>query len=38
MAFLAQVEATTRENAEPYEQDGQFVFPHSALLGSALKS
>jgi len=26
------------ENAQPYEQDGQFVFPHTALLGSALKS
>ncbi len=34
----AKIEATTRENAQPYEQDGQFVFPHTALLGSALKS
>jgi len=30
------IEATTRENAEAYEQDGRFAFPHSILLGSAV--
>jgi SAM-dependent methyltransferase len=32
------IEETTRENAEPYRQDGRFVFPHTAILGSALRS
>jgi hypothetical protein len=31
------IEATTRENAKAYEQDGQFAFPHTILLGSAVK-
>lgn len=32
------IEGTTRENAEPFEQNGRYAFPHSALVGSALKS
>jgi len=32
------IEATTRENAQPYLQGGQFVFPHIILLGSAVKA
>ena len=32
------IEETTRENAQPYEQDGRYVFPHSILFGSALKA
>lgn len=31
------IEATTRENSKAYEQDGQFVFPHSVLHGCAVK-
>jgi ubiquinone/menaquinone biosynthesis C-methylase UbiE len=31
------IKATTRENAQPYAQSGQFVFPHAILLGSAVK-
>jgi SAM-dependent methyltransferase len=31
------IEETTRENAQAYEQDGRYVFPHSILFGSALK-
>jgi SAM-dependent methyltransferase len=31
------IRETTRENAQPYERDGRYVFPHSVLLGSALK-
>jgi SAM-dependent methyltransferase len=31
------IRETTRENAQPYKQDGQFVFPHTALLGTALR-
>ena len=31
------IEETTRENAQPYEQDGRYIFPHSILFGSALK-
>jgi SAM-dependent methyltransferase len=31
------IEATTRENARPYEQDGLFAFPHTILLGVAVK-
>lgn len=34
----ARIEQTTRENAQPYEQDGQYTFPHSILFGSALKA
>ena len=26
------IEATTRENAEVYEKDGRFAFPHTILL------
>jgi SAM-dependent methyltransferase len=32
------IEQTTRENAQAYEQDGGYVFPHSILFGSALKA
>lgn len=32
------IEETTRENAQPYEQDGRYEFPHSILFGSALKA
>ena len=32
------IEETTRENAQPYEQDGRYTFPHSILFGSALKA
>jgi ubiquinone/menaquinone biosynthesis C-methylase UbiE len=32
-----QIEATARENAQPYHQHGQFVFPHTILLGRAVK-
>lgn len=32
------IEETTRENAQAYEQDGRYMFPHSILFGSALKS
>jgi SAM-dependent methyltransferase len=31
------IEETTRENAQPYVQDGRYTFPHSILFGSALK-
>ena len=31
------IKATTRENAQPYAQNGQFVFPHVILFGSAVK-
>jgi len=31
------IEETTRENAQPYEQNGGYVFPHSVLLGCARK-
>ena len=31
------ITATTRENARPYAQSGQFVFPHAILLGKAVK-
>ena len=31
------IEATTRENAQPYAQSGQFVFPHVILFGRAVK-
>lgn len=33
----AKIEETTRKNAQQYEQDGRFVFPHSALVCSAVK-
>jgi len=33
----ARIEATTRENARAYEEDGGFAFPHSILIGSAVK-
>jgi len=29
------IEETTRENAQPYKQDGRYEFPHTALLGTA---
>ena len=32
------IEETTRENAQPYEQDGLYTFPHSILFGSAQKA
>jgi len=31
------IKETTRENAQPYKQDGRFAFPHTALLGTARK-
>jgi len=31
------IEATTRDNARPYAQIGGFVFPHTILLGRAVK-
>jgi SAM-dependent methyltransferase len=31
------IQETTRENARPYKQDGQFELPHTALLGTALR-
>ena len=31
------IKETTRENAQPYKQDGQFVLPHTALLCTALR-
>jgi len=31
------IEQTMRANAQPFEQDGKYVFPHSALVGGALK-
>ena len=31
------IKATTRENARPYAQGGQFVFPHVILFGTAVK-
>lgn len=42
MAFLpeetqAKIEATTRENAQPFEINGRYIFPHSALVGNAIK-
>jgi len=33
----ANIEQTTRVNAQPFEQNGRYAFPHSALVGSALK-
>jgi SAM-dependent methyltransferase len=32
------IEATTRENASAYQQHEEFVFPHSVLLGVAVKA
>ena len=32
------IEESTRENAQPYEKDGRYTFPHSILFGSALKA
>ena len=32
------IEETTRKNAQSYEQDGRYTFPHSILFGSALKA
>ena len=37
-SLYACTEVTTRENLEPYEQDGGYSFPHEVLLGSATKS
>jgi SAM-dependent methyltransferase len=31
------IRETTRENAQPYKQDGQYVLPHTALLVTALR-
>lgn len=31
------IRETTIENSQPYKQDGKYVFPHSALLGFAVK-
>ncbi len=31
------IEATTRENLEPYAQEGGYALPHEVLLGSATK-
>jgi ubiquinone/menaquinone biosynthesis C-methylase UbiE len=31
------IRETTRENAQPYKQNGRFELPHTALLGTALK-
>jgi len=33
-----QIESTTRENARVYQQHEGFVFPHSVLLGAAVKA
>ena len=32
------IEETTRENAQPYQQNGGYAFPHAVLLGSARKA
>ena len=32
------IKETTRENAQPYEQNGGYAFPHAVLLGSARKT
>jgi SAM-dependent methyltransferase len=31
------IKDTTRKNAQPYKQNGRYLFPHTALLGTALK-
>jgi SAM-dependent methyltransferase len=31
------IKDTTRDNARPYKQDGRYEFPHTALLGTALR-
>ena len=31
------IRETTRENAQPFEKNGTYAFPHSVLVGSALK-
>ena len=31
------IKKTTVENAQPYQQNGKYVLPHSALLGYAIK-
>lgn len=31
------IKETTRENVQPYEQDGRFALPHTALLGRAVR-
>ncbi|WP_456424990.1 class I SAM-dependent methyltransferase [Rhodocaloribacter sp.] len=31
------IRETTRENARPYRKDDRYAFPHTALLGTALK-
>jgi SAM-dependent methyltransferase len=36
-ALQDKIEASTRENAQLYEENGRFTFPHSALVGSAVK-
>lgn len=37
MEVQEKIKETMRENAQPYEQDGRFSFPHSILLGSGLR-
>jgi hypothetical protein len=32
------IEKATRENAQPFQQDGRYTFPHSILFGCALKA
>jgi SAM-dependent methyltransferase len=32
------IEETTRKNAQPYQQNGGYAFPHTVLLGSARKA
>ena len=32
------VRASTRENARPFEKDGDYVFPHSLVVGRAFRS
>ena len=31
------IKETTRKNAQPYKQDGRYEFPHTALLGTAVR-
>ena len=33
----AKIRETTRENAQPYEENGQYAVPHAILFGSATK-
>lgn len=38
LGIQANIGETTRANSQVFNEDGLFVFPHTALLGVALKA